>query len=91
MEIFVDYTCFHEKGVPENLGSSKKVIFLLKIVYLAFGFTTLAENLPTQWQLGALCPLNIYYCMSERGRLGEICLILSEVIHCQHEEYVVGK
>ena len=31
------------KGVQENRGSSKNVIFRLKIVYLAFGFNTCRE------------------------------------------------
>jgi len=26
-------------------------------MYLAFGFITSAENWPTQWHMGALCPL----------------------------------
>ena len=36
---------FIREGVQENLGSSKKMIFLFKMVYLAFGFTTFAEYL----------------------------------------------
>ena len=44
------------KGVQGSLGSSKKVFLFLKIVYLAFGFTTFAENLPTRWQLGGALP-----------------------------------
>ena len=43
---------FMRKGVQEYLGSSKKVMFLVETAYLAFGFTTFAENLLTRWRPG---------------------------------------
>ena len=42
---------FIRKGVQEKLDSNKNVSFLLKIVYVAFGFTTFAKA------AGAPCPL----------------------------------
>ena len=65
---FVANLCFHEKKCTRNLGSSKKVIFSSKVVYLAFGFTTLPRicRLDGTWGHFVLppaspCLLNICY------------------------------
>ena len=54
---------FIRKSIQEKLGSSKNVIFLLKIVYLAFRLTPLPRisNLTAPGGTLPPCPLNISY------------------------------
>ena len=47
---------FHKKKVYKKIEAQvKNDLFIKKIVYVAIGFTTFAENLPTGTG-GALCP-----------------------------------
>ena len=45
---------FHQKRCTRKFRLKQKRDFLLKIVYLAIGVTTFAENVSTRWNLGIL-------------------------------------
>ena len=52
---------FMRKSAQENRGFSKQMIFILEIRIFSLWSTAFAENFPTQWHQGALCPLTPSY------------------------------